>query len=58
MVGRTRTELEVHSVDDLVEDMPDLLASLQSTCSSVSGEVTARYFAREAPRSWAKEVPA
>ncbi|KJE23589.1 hypothetical protein FF36_02038 [Frankia torreyi] len=57
-VGRTRTELEFHSVAELVENMPDLLASLQSTCSSVSGEVTARYFAREAPRSWAMEVPA
>jgi uncharacterized alpha-E superfamily protein len=57
-VGRARTELEFRSVDELVEDMPDLLASLQRTCSSVSGAVTARYFAREAPRSWASEVPA
>ncbi|MCK9897491.1 alpha-E domain-containing protein [Frankia sp. AgB32] len=58
IVGRTRTDLEFHSVDDLVADMPDLLSALQSTCSSVSGEVTARYFARDAPRSWAMEVPA
>lgn len=58
LVGRTRTELEFHSVDDLVADMADLLTSLQSTCSTVSAEVTTRYFAREAPRSWAKEVPA
>lgn len=58
LVGRARTELEFHSVDDLVADMPDLLASLQTTCSTVSAEVTARYFAREAPRSWAMEVPA
>ncbi|CAO5255005.1 alpha-E domain-containing protein [Frankia sp. AgKG'84/4] len=58
LVGRTRTDLEFHSVDDLVADMPDLLSALQSTCSSVSAEVTARYFARDAPRSWAMEVPA
>jgi uncharacterized alpha-E superfamily protein len=57
-VGRARTELEFRGIDELVENMPDLLASLQRTCSSVSGAVTARYFAREAPRSWASEVPA
>lgn len=58
IVGRSRTELEFRSVDELVEGMPDLLASLQATCSRVSGEVTGRYFAREAPRTWATEVPA
>jgi uncharacterized alpha-E superfamily protein len=57
-VGRCRTELEFRSVDELVEDMPDLLASLQRTCSEVSAAVTSRYFAREAPRAWATEVPA
>ncbi|WP_131746374.1 alpha-E domain-containing protein [Frankia sp. Cppng1_Ct_nod] len=58
IVGRTRTELEFRSVDELVDDMPDLLVSLQRTCSTVSEAVTTRYFARDAPRSWATEVPA
>ncbi len=58
IVGRARTELEFRSVDELVDDMPDLLASLQRTCSTVSEAVTHRYFARDAPRSWATEVPA
>jgi uncharacterized alpha-E superfamily protein len=56
IVGRARNELEFRSVDELVEDMPDILASLQRTCSAASEAVTARYFAREAPPSWAIEV--
>jgi uncharacterized alpha-E superfamily protein len=58
IVGRARTELEFRNVDELVEDMPDLLASLQRTCSAASAAVTDRYFARAAPRAWATEVPA
>ncbi|MBX6389323.1 MAG: alpha-E domain-containing protein [Frankia sp.] len=57
-IGLARTELEFRGVDDLIEDMPELLASLQRTCSEVSAAVTIRYFAREAPRAWASEVPA
>ncbi|ONH36770.1 alpha-E domain-containing protein [Protofrankia sp. BMG5.30] len=56
IVGRARTELEFRSVDELVDDMPDLLVSLQRTCSTVSEAVTHRYFARNAPRSWTTEV--
>ncbi len=56
IVGRARNELEFRSVDELVEDMPDILASLQRTCSAASRAVTERYFAREAPPSWAIEV--
>lgn len=57
-VGRTRTELEFRSIDELAAQMPDLLASLQRTCSAVSAAVTVRYFARESPRAWAMDVPA
>lgn len=55
-VGRARTELEFRGVDELVEGMPDILASLQRTCSTASEAVTARYFARETPPSWEIEV--
>jgi len=57
-VGLARTELEFRGVDELVEDMPELLRALQSTCSEVSAAVTSRYFAREVPHAWATEVPA
>jgi uncharacterized alpha-E superfamily protein len=57
-VGLARTELEFRSVDELVEDMPELLRGLQSTCSEVSAAVTTRYFARDAVRAWSAEVPA
>ncbi|WP_018503340.1 alpha-E domain-containing protein [Parafrankia discariae] len=57
-VGRARTELEFRSIDELVAEMPDLLAALQRTCSAVSAAVTTRYFARDSPRTWASEVPA
>jgi uncharacterized alpha-E superfamily protein len=57
-VGLARTDLEFRSVEELVEDMPQLLRDLQATCSEVSAAVTARYFARDAVRAWAAEVPA
>jgi uncharacterized alpha-E superfamily protein len=57
-VGLARTELEFRGVEELVEDMPELLRALQSTCSEVSAAVTGRYFAREVPHAWATEVPA
>jgi uncharacterized alpha-E superfamily protein len=56
--GRARTDLEFARLDELVDDMPELLASLQRTCSEVSLSINARYFAREVPKSWASEVPA
>jgi uncharacterized alpha-E superfamily protein len=55
-IGRARTELEFRSVDELVEDMPDILSSLQRTCSAVSEAVTERYFARDVPPSWEIEA--
>jgi uncharacterized alpha-E superfamily protein len=54
-IGRARTDLEFLSADDLLDDLPARLHSLQRTVSVVSEEVTRRLFAGSIPLQWSIE---
>jgi uncharacterized alpha-E superfamily protein len=54
-IGRARTDLEFLSADDLLDDLPARLHSLQRTVSVVSEEVTRRLFGGSIPLQWSIE---
>ncbi|WP_198536081.1 alpha-E domain-containing protein [Pseudofrankia saprophytica] len=52
-IGRARTDLEFQRIEDIADGLPDLLARLQQTCSTVSGHIGGRYFTQPGPFTWA-----
>ena len=56
IVGRTRTHLEFRRADELLADLPAVLAGLQAACSAVSDAVSRRYFRHTAAVTWAHEA--
>ena len=56
ILGRARTDLEFRRVQELVADLPNYLASLQSACSQAGDAVARRFFRQSAPQEWSLEV--
>ena len=52
VLGAARAQLEFHSVDDLIRDMPDHLQALQNSCADASHAVATRFFRHTAPLEW------
>jgi uncharacterized alpha-E superfamily protein len=44
LIGRARTELEFRTLDELLLDLPTVLAEVQAACAAASASVAARYF--------------
>jgi uncharacterized alpha-E superfamily protein len=56
LLGRARTDLEFRVTSDLVDQLPDLLDSLQQTCHAVGDAVSRRYFHHNGAISWAADI--
>jgi uncharacterized alpha-E superfamily protein len=54
-LGHLRTNLEFRRIDDLLQDLPGLLFSIQMGCSSASAALAARYFRQTSPIEWVLE---
>ncbi|HZQ76863.1 MAG TPA: alpha-E domain-containing protein [Acidimicrobiia bacterium] len=52
LVGRARTGLEFRPIDELLDDLPTVLAEVQSAGSAASAVVTARFFGSTSPLVW------
>ncbi len=57
ILGRARGALEHRQIDELVEDLPAHLETLQQACSQAALAVAERFFHREAELEWRPEVP-
>jgi uncharacterized alpha-E superfamily protein len=55
ILGHLRTTLEFSRIDDLVRDLPGLLATLQKGCGAASAAIAGRYFRQTAPMEWSLE---
>jgi uncharacterized alpha-E superfamily protein len=55
ILGHIRTNLEFRRVDDLLQDLPGLLNSVQLGCSSASAALAKRYFRQTDPIEWVLE---
>jgi uncharacterized alpha-E superfamily protein len=55
ILGHLRTTLEFSRIEDLVQDFPGLLSSLQHGCGASSAAVAARYFRHSALVEWSRE---
>jgi uncharacterized alpha-E superfamily protein len=51
-VGQLRTRLEYADPAGLIDDLPDLLGTLQAACVEACEAITRRYFQYEAPVAW------
>jgi uncharacterized alpha-E superfamily protein len=51
-LGRARTDLEFARSDQLLEDLPLLLARVQSSCSDAASTVAVRYFRQTSAIRW------
>jgi uncharacterized alpha-E superfamily protein len=61
ILGHLRTTLEFSRIDDLIQDLPGLLSSLQHGCGAASAAVAVRYFRQSSLVEWNQEgqmVPA
>jgi uncharacterized alpha-E superfamily protein len=56
IIGRARTGLEFRRVDELLADLPAVLAELQHACSDVNDAVAARYFRQTRAVTWVGEL--
>ena len=56
VLGHLRTSLEFRRIDDLVDELDELLVSLQKGCGAASAAVAARYFRQTSPIEWSVEV--
>lgn len=54
-LGRARTMLEYRRTDEIIADLPAVLAELERTCSDVCDAVTRRFFQAARAVSWAQE---
>jgi uncharacterized alpha-E superfamily protein len=55
LLGHLRTNLEFRRIDDLIQDLPGLLDTLQTGCSHASAALAARYFRQTNPIEWSLE---
>jgi uncharacterized alpha-E superfamily protein len=55
IVGHLRTTLEFSRINDLIEDLPGLLSSLQQGCGASGAAVAARYFQQSGLVEWNRE---
>jgi uncharacterized alpha-E superfamily protein len=54
IVGRARTNLEFRGADELIGDLPAVLARLEKTCSQVNDAVSRRYFRQTTAVNWVR----
>jgi uncharacterized alpha-E superfamily protein len=54
-VGLLRTRLEYADPAQLLDQLPELLGTLQATCVQASEAITRRYFQYEAPVAWERD---
>jgi uncharacterized alpha-E superfamily protein len=52
ILGHLRTNLEFRRIDELMQDLPGLLSSVQTGCGAASAAVAARYFRQTSPIEW------
>jgi uncharacterized alpha-E superfamily protein len=55
VLGQMRTSLEFRRTEDLLEDLPGVLAEVQSGCAAASFAVAARYFCQTGLIAWTPE---
>jgi uncharacterized alpha-E superfamily protein len=51
-VGKARTELEFRRIDELLVDLPAVLAEVQAACAEASAAIASRYFHHTQPVRW------
>jgi hypothetical protein len=51
-VGKARTELEFRRIDELLVDLPAVLAEVQAAGAEASAAIAARYFHHTQPVRW------
>jgi uncharacterized alpha-E superfamily protein len=56
ILGHLRTNLEFRRIDDLLEDLPAVLMTIQRGCAAASAALAARYFRFTSPIEWSIEV--
>lgn len=56
LVGHLRTSIEFCRIDDLVDDLPGLLLTVQKGCRAATAALAARYFRQTSPIEWSVEV--
>lgn len=54
-MGLVRAGLEFRSVEDLIDDLPERLRSVQEGCSAANAAIAARYFRHPGPIAWMPE---
>jgi len=54
-VGRLRTQLEYADTEQLPDQLPELLGTLQEACVEACEAITRRYFQYEAPVAWERD---
>lgn len=54
IVGRARTNLEFRGADELIRDLPAVLAALEKTCSQINDAVSRRYFRQTTAVNWVR----
>jgi uncharacterized alpha-E superfamily protein len=55
ILGLVRTNLEFRRLDDLLEDLPGQLDSVQTGCGAASAALASRYFRQTKPIEWTLE---
>lgn len=55
VLGHLRTSLEYRRIEDLIGDLPGLLAEVQQGCGQASAALAARYFRQTTPIEWVYE---
>lgn len=55
-LGIVRTELEYSRLEDIMSDLPHLMAKVQIACSEASKAIAERYFPTQAKTSWIGEA--
>ncbi|MDR2723419.1 MAG: alpha-E domain-containing protein [Cellulomonadaceae bacterium] len=55
-LGIVRTELEYGSLDDLLDNLPDVMMRVQRACAQAADAVRERYFPAMSRISWTKEA--
>jgi uncharacterized alpha-E superfamily protein len=57
ILGRARAALEYRDIRELLDELPEHLASLQRSCSEATFAVARRFFHNEPEHEWRPEVP-
>lgn len=56
ILGHLRTSLEFRRIEDLLDDLPTVLSTLQRGCAAASAALAGRYFRYTSPIEWSVEV--